>query len=185
MSFYNSATHGRIPLSFTGKRLMQNLRDAVSNAIAASDFCVDSMALSVARGDIAKYLGELESKTRKVPYGETRYGEPLYGQCPAYAALRMHALSDAELARAASIERSYAPSPAELRGVPPWNFPPPYDAPSHPIVSPAPRKAVCGDIFAALFVYTRSPIARDFLASSRYQPSARAWNRSAYGKRWL
>lgn len=68
---YHSSTLGPIPLSFTGRRLMQNLREAVeemttraSNAARAGRGCpVDNWEpVSQARGRLAKYISELERK---------------------------------------------------------------------------------------------------------------------------
>jgi hypothetical protein len=57
--FYNSHTHGKIPLSETGKRLMHELRVAINDAIQAADYnCEDKVAH--ARGELALYLSKLE-----------------------------------------------------------------------------------------------------------------------------
>ncbi len=58
---YKSTTHGPIPLSITGRQLLQNLREAVENAIHKGDFCADGMALPHARGALAQYLSKLEN----------------------------------------------------------------------------------------------------------------------------
>jgi hypothetical protein len=62
---YQSSTHGDIPLSFTGRRLLANLREATNVAIAAGDFNTDDMALSKARGAIAKRMSELEGRNAR------------------------------------------------------------------------------------------------------------------------
>lgn len=59
-SVYKSATHGPIPLSITGKRLMHELRVAINDAIQAADYnCQDKVAH--ARGELAQYMSALES----------------------------------------------------------------------------------------------------------------------------
>lgn len=74
---YHSSTLGPIPLSFTGRRLMQNLREEVTallkkayrngeqkwyrdgaNPVSAEDW----EPLSKARGELAKYMSKLESE---------------------------------------------------------------------------------------------------------------------------
>lgn len=68
---YNSTTLGRIPLSFTGRRLMQNLREAVSELLTkAIDEAkkgerlnfrhINWEEVSKARGRIAQYMSKLE-----------------------------------------------------------------------------------------------------------------------------
>lgn len=58
---YKSSTHGPIPLSFTGRRLLENLRHAITAAIAARDWNHDNNAVSKARGELAKYMSRLEN----------------------------------------------------------------------------------------------------------------------------
>lgn len=61
MSIYKSHTHGAIPLSVEGKRLMHSLRVAINDAIQAADYnCQDKVAH--ARGELAKYMSELEKR---------------------------------------------------------------------------------------------------------------------------
>src|SRR5689334_1688321 len=59
---YHSSTHGPIPLSFTGRRLMAKLRDAINRAIEAQSFTHDDKAVSKARGEIAQYMSKLEAR---------------------------------------------------------------------------------------------------------------------------
>jgi hypothetical protein len=59
---YQSSTHGPIPLSFTGKRLLANERDAATAAIEHGSFTHNDSALSKARGDLAAYMSKLEGK---------------------------------------------------------------------------------------------------------------------------
>jgi imidazolonepropionase-like amidohydrolase len=59
---YQSSTHGDIPLSFTGRRLLANLRAAVQTAIDEGDFSANDMQLSHARGELAEYMSKLEGK---------------------------------------------------------------------------------------------------------------------------
>ena len=59
---YQSSTHGDIPLSFTGRRLLANEREAVNRAIETKDYSVDDMQLSRVRGDIAQYMSKLEQR---------------------------------------------------------------------------------------------------------------------------
>lgn len=57
-STYHSSTDGRIPLSFKGRHLLQNLRFATARAIADGEWHED---VSVARAAIARRMGELEA----------------------------------------------------------------------------------------------------------------------------
>lgn len=69
---YHSSTMGSIPLSFTGRRLMQNLREAIEEAMARpintpypgrQDDCIKNWRpVSEARGRLAKYISELENR---------------------------------------------------------------------------------------------------------------------------
>jgi hypothetical protein len=67
---YKSSTMGPIPLSFTGRHLLQSLREAVQDMIAKSDERVrrgqisslDWEPVSRARGRIAQYMSQLERK---------------------------------------------------------------------------------------------------------------------------
>lgn len=56
---YKSSTLGPISLSFTGRRLMQNLREAVSDYMGGQT-AVSYHDLSKARGKIAQYISSLE-----------------------------------------------------------------------------------------------------------------------------
>jgi hypothetical protein len=58
---YHSTTHGPIPLSFTGRLLMQNLRFAIQKAIARGDWHDPREEISFARGELAKYISALEN----------------------------------------------------------------------------------------------------------------------------
>lgn len=60
---YKSTTMGNIPLSFTGRHLLQSLREAVTDAIVAKNQNAYNDALSRARGRIAQYMSELEKKS--------------------------------------------------------------------------------------------------------------------------
>lgn len=62
---YKSTTLGEIPLSFTGRRLLANLRDAEDEAIATGDRETNHEALSVARAKIAKYMSNMEKAQNK------------------------------------------------------------------------------------------------------------------------
>lgn len=59
---YRSTTLGDIPLSFTGRHLLQTLRECVADALAAGDTNVNAGALSRARGRLAHYMSKLEQK---------------------------------------------------------------------------------------------------------------------------
>lgn len=59
---YKSTTLGSIPLSFTGRHLLQSLREALEDAIAAKDASVNWDALSRVRGRLARYMSGLEKK---------------------------------------------------------------------------------------------------------------------------
>lgn len=58
---YNSYTHGAIPLSFTGRRLMQNLREAITGAIKRGEYSDIRNEVSFARGELAAYMSKLEA----------------------------------------------------------------------------------------------------------------------------
>ncbi len=66
---YKSQTHGPIPLSFEGRRLLQNLRYAIVHAISAQAYSNNDNAVAKARGDLAKYMSNLEQ--RKPYAGQT------------------------------------------------------------------------------------------------------------------
>lgn len=57
---YKSTTHGNITLSERGRLLLAAERDAAQGAIRAGNFSTDNLALSRARGDIARYISHLE-----------------------------------------------------------------------------------------------------------------------------
>jgi hypothetical protein len=59
-SVYKSFTHGSIPLSSEGKRLLQNLRYAIQTAIRDGSYSVDDNAVAHARGELAMYMSALE-----------------------------------------------------------------------------------------------------------------------------
>lgn len=59
---YNSTTLGPIPLSFTGRHLLQELRTCIQDAIKDKDFNTNGDALSRIRGRIAQYMSKLEGK---------------------------------------------------------------------------------------------------------------------------
>ena len=60
---YQSSTLGAIPLSFTGRRLLQNLREEVEDLLKgrASIVSDEWKPLSRARGKLALYISELEA----------------------------------------------------------------------------------------------------------------------------
>jgi hypothetical protein len=64
---YESTTHGPIPLSFTGRRLMANLRQAVETELQNRQVMLDGSIspynwepIARARGELAKYISEVE-----------------------------------------------------------------------------------------------------------------------------
>lgn len=59
---YVSSTYGPIALSFTGRRLLANLREATFEAIQAKDVAFNDNALSKARARLALYMSSLEQK---------------------------------------------------------------------------------------------------------------------------
>jgi len=59
---YTSSTKGEIPLSFTGRHLLQSLREAIIEAIDKEDYNINADQLSRIRGDIAQYMSTLERK---------------------------------------------------------------------------------------------------------------------------
>lgn len=62
-SVYNSATHGRIPLSKEGKNLMQALRNAIVVALPTGSYDANRRAIARARGDLALYMSNLEGNS--------------------------------------------------------------------------------------------------------------------------
>lgn len=82
MSVYKSSTLGEIPLSFTGKHHLQNLRTALEDLIRkirarnGEYYPNDWEELSRARGHIAKYMSELERKNdRHKSAADQNYGQ--------------------------------------------------------------------------------------------------------------
>lgn len=61
---YQSSTLGDIPLSFTGRRLLQNLREEIEDLTKgrASITTDDWKPLSRARGKLALYMSQLEQQ---------------------------------------------------------------------------------------------------------------------------
>lgn len=64
---YHSSTLGDIPLSFTGRRLMQNLREEINDFLRGADTVAgdDWKQLSIARGKLALYISKLERSQPK------------------------------------------------------------------------------------------------------------------------
>lgn len=60
---YQSSTLGEIPLSFTGRRLLQNLREEIEDLMKGHATVVSDewKPLSRARGKIALYISQLET----------------------------------------------------------------------------------------------------------------------------
>ncbi len=58
---YRSTVLGNIPLSFTARHLMQQLRDCIEDSITNSDYECNGKALSLARAKLAVYISELET----------------------------------------------------------------------------------------------------------------------------
>jgi len=96
---YHSSTLGRIPLSFTGRRLMQNLREAFQDFVRAARLHEKAIAIasiqhepmpvndvswakvSEARGRIVEYMSKLEGKQPVEPDIETpAFKGPYYFQ---------------------------------------------------------------------------------------------------------
>lgn len=61
---YVSSTLGEIPLSFTGRHLMQSLREAIVEALPENREYIQ--ALSIARGKLAEYISSLERRLNKL-----------------------------------------------------------------------------------------------------------------------
>lgn len=59
-----------IPLSFTGRHLLQALREAVVDAVAAGDWHAHGGAVSRVRERIAQYMSDLEKKTERFFLGD-------------------------------------------------------------------------------------------------------------------
>ncbi len=64
---YHSSTLGKIPLTFTGRHLMQSLREAIQDAIALRHY---GDALSHARGKLAQYISKLEKDVKRLKAAE-------------------------------------------------------------------------------------------------------------------
>lgn len=68
---FNSSMYGPIPLSFTGKHLLQKLRECIEDAVATGNtdaqLTHEGHALSKARGDLAKYMSQLEQDKAAAP----------------------------------------------------------------------------------------------------------------------
>jgi hypothetical protein len=64
---YKSSTLGEIPLSFTGRHLLQNLREVITNGIAASanGQPIKWDDISIARGKLAQYISKLEQRSER------------------------------------------------------------------------------------------------------------------------
>lgn len=58
-TIYKSHTHGPIPLSAKGKRLMQYLREEIGKCLQKNEW---TREVSYARGELAKYMSELEKR---------------------------------------------------------------------------------------------------------------------------
>ena len=78
---YKSTTHGPIPMSMKGRELMMTLRDAVARVVdvsvtlrhPATDTKFDcGHSLAHARGELAKYISELENKCIEIERQEIR-----------------------------------------------------------------------------------------------------------------
>lgn len=63
-SIYKSHTHGPIPLSECGKKLLQELRVAIQEAIQKGDYN-QADGVAYARGELAKYMSYLEARQPK------------------------------------------------------------------------------------------------------------------------
>lgn len=61
---YTSSTKGEIALSFTGRHILQKLREAAVEAIEAQDYDLNGQALSRVRGELAAYISKLESQVK-------------------------------------------------------------------------------------------------------------------------
>lgn len=61
---YQSSTRGDIPLSFTGRRLLANLRSAIYRAFGKTDETIGDewKPISEARADLAEYMSKLENR---------------------------------------------------------------------------------------------------------------------------
>lgn len=100
---YNSSTLGPIPLSFTGRRLMQNLREAVQEMVdkaiqdtrknAGKGWAPQNWEpVSLARGKLVQYMSELEQRVERQeifdpPPNYVTYNEMkafVNGQAPLY-----------------------------------------------------------------------------------------------------
>ena len=99
-SIYGSSTHGKIPLSFEARRLMQNLRLAIADAITHQDFMYREGAVSYARGELAKYMSGMEQRLGRNPptdqpyAGQTvtkRYGWKIIDEASQFTPKTVHA----------------------------------------------------------------------------------------------
>ncbi len=74
---YNSTTHGPIKLSFTGRRLMANLRSAIEAAIRRGKWEDERHEVSAARGELAQWMSKLEDKAVQPAFNEKMANEVL------------------------------------------------------------------------------------------------------------
>jgi hypothetical protein len=67
-TYYASSTHGRIPLSQHGKRLMHKLRCAIQDSVRKGYYTYYSSEGSVGytRGELALYMGQLEREAKEL-----------------------------------------------------------------------------------------------------------------------
>lgn len=63
---YNSTTHGPIPLGFTARHLLQNLRESIKAAIQRGCYDDPRHEVAHARGELAKYISNLEGREKSV-----------------------------------------------------------------------------------------------------------------------
>jgi hypothetical protein len=75
---YQSTTGKAIPLSFTGRHLLQSLREAIVFALSKNDYHADNDAVSKARCKLAEYMSRLEYET----YLEKNFLKPDLSKVP-------------------------------------------------------------------------------------------------------
>lgn len=73
-----SATKQQVPLSFTGRHLLQNLREATVVAVSKGDYSANWNAVSLARYALAAYMGKLEFEA----YLERNFLKPALSKVP-------------------------------------------------------------------------------------------------------
>lgn len=75
---YQSSTLGPIPLSFTGRRLLQNLREAMQKQLTSAAINAEYSweRISEARGELAQYMSRLERENERLKQKAAAHDSP-------------------------------------------------------------------------------------------------------------